>query len=161
MGISGTQPGGRELDQCHAQHTDLSPPEVLAHSLAWLWPLPAVLPPAELAGRHQPGDVRSSLFGCGCCVFGGLLRTGAVLHYLMAGSTSVLWPLMFVMYKRSEGLPPSRHYGWCPLPRCGLLLGAVARAELGSRLLVAPAPARQSCPAPATSRSLCSGECPA
>lgn len=81
-----------------------------------------------------------------------------MLHCPIAGSKSVLWSLVFIMYKRSEGLPPLRHYGWCPLPRCGLMLGAVAWAELGLRLLVGPMLARQSCSAPATSHSLRAGE---
>lgn len=59
MGINGTQPGGRDLDQCHVQHIDLSPPELLARSLGWLWPQPAELPLAWLAGWYPPGDVPS------------------------------------------------------------------------------------------------------
>lgn len=157
-GINGAQPRGRKPDQCHAQHRDLSPPGLFARSLASLWPLPAVLPPAQLAGWYQPGDVPSRLFGCSYCVLGELLRTRAVLHCPIAGSKSFLWSLVFIMYKRSEGLPPLRRYGWCPLPRCGLMLGAVAWAELGLRLLVGPMLARQSCSAPATSHSLRAGE---
>lgn len=38
-----------------------------------------------------------------------------MLHYLTAGSKSVLWPPVFIVYKQFEGLPPAGHYGWCPL----------------------------------------------
>lgn len=35
----------------------LGPPELVAHSLVWPWPLPALLSPAQLVGWYHPANV--------------------------------------------------------------------------------------------------------
>lgn len=113
VGISSTQPGGRELHQPRAPHPALSPAELLARSLARLCPLAAALAAAPLAGQCHPGcsDTTPRVWGPAQDEHCAALPSGRIREGSLASSVD--------RGRALRGSAPGPRCCWCALPRVG------------------------------------------